>query len=255
MTSKDEYIAGIPRQIARFVTGHLPRIAYPVLFGPLRGARFVLGSMAGTGGGATVYFNMIEPEQTAAFTDTLKDGQVLFDIGANVGYYTILGAQLVGTRGKVVAVEPLVRNLAYLYQHIVLNKASNVSIVSAACSDTVSLATFSFGQNFAIGGLANRQQRRNIGEVDSCLVPTVTVDAIVRQLGTYPDVVKIDVEGAELSVLNGAHVTLQEAKPRVFLSVHSEALRSSCLEYLAKLGYTVEVLSPDKNKPSEFLAK
>ena len=81
---------------------------------------------------------------------------MLFDIGANVGYYTILGARLVGPRGKVVAVEPVVRNLAYLYRHIVLDKASNVSIVSAACSDTVSITTFSLGQNFAMGYLANK---------------------------------------------------------------------------------------------------
>jgi hypothetical protein len=51
---------------------------------------------------------MKEMEQTAAFTDALSKGQVLFDIGANVVYYTILGARLVGLRGKVVAVEPVV---------------------------------------------------------------------------------------------------------------------------------------------------
>ncbi len=241
---------------ARYLFGKLmPRLAYPVVRGPLRGARFVLGTLAGEGGGASVYFNMIETKQTAAFTDTLSKGQVLFDIGANVGYYTILGARLVGPRGKVIAVEPVVRNLAHLYQHIVLNKASNVSIVSAACSDTVSLATFSLGLNYATGYLADNHGERNEGKKELFLVPTVTVDAMVQQLEISPDVIKLDVEGAELSVLKGARTTLRETRPRIFLSTHSEALRYTCLEYLKELGYTFEVLSQEKNNPSEFLAK
>lgn len=144
------------RSSARVVFGRLlPRLAYPVTRGPLRGARFMLGTLAGKAGGSSVYFNLSEPEQTAALTNKLSDGQVLFDIGANVGYYTILGARLVGNRGKVIAVEPVIRNLVYLYQHIILNKANNVSIVSAAYSDTVSLTTFSLGQNYATGYLSD----------------------------------------------------------------------------------------------------
>jgi len=77
------------RASARFVFGKLlPRWAYPVIRGPLKGAKFILGTLSGEGGGATVYFNMSEPEQTSAFVGALKPGQVLFDIGANVGYYT-----------------------------------------------------------------------------------------------------------------------------------------------------------------------
>lgn len=255
MTSKGDNVLGVLRPMARSIFGKLPRIAYPILFGPLRGSRFVLGSLAGTGGGTSVYFNMIEKEQTEAFTDTLSDGQVLFDIGANVGYYTLLGSRLVGLCGKVIAVEPVVRNLAYLYQHIVLNKANNVSIVTAACSDTVSLAMFSLEQNHAMGYLAYNHGERNEGKKELFLVPTVTIDAMVQQMEISPDVIKVDVEGAELSVLKGAQTTLREIRPRVFLSTHSEVLRSDCLEYLAKLGYTFEVLSLDKKNPSEFLAK
>lgn len=231
----------------------LPRLAYPVICGPLKGAKFILGTFSGDCGGVAAYCNMIEPEQTSTFVDTLKKGQVFFDIGANVGYYTILGARIVGSQGKVFAFEPVIRNLAYLYQHTVLNKANNVTLVSAACSDTISLTLFSGARNFAEGHINDNILLEN--EANNLLfpVPTVTVDAMVQQLGVTPDVIKIDVEGAELSVLRGAQGTLREAKPKIFLSTHSDMLRSTCLEYLEELGYTFEVMNHDNR--SEFLAQ
>ena len=243
------------RSVARIIARtFLPRIAYPVIRGPLRGARFILGTLAGEGGGATVYLNMIEPEQTSAFVNTLKGGQVFFDIGANVGYYTILGARLVGPRGRVLAFEPSPRNLSYLYRHTVLNRSGNVTIVPAACSDTMSLAVFSSGKNFAEGHLADARDKNGVHD-RRFLVPTITIDEVVRKLRISPDVIKIDVEGAELSVLKGAEGTLRTAKSLIFLSTHSVALRQTCLDYLATLGYAFEVLSRDKNTPSEFLAR
>jgi hypothetical protein len=122
---------------------------------------------------------MIEPEQASALVHTLKDGQVFFDVGANVGYYTILAARLID----------------------------------------------------------------------------ISVDEVVRRTGIYPDVIKIDVEGAELSVSKGAQATLLKAKPKMFLSTHSDCLRDTSLEYLKECGYAYEVLSQAKNiNPSEFLA-
>jgi FkbM family methyltransferase len=232
----------------------LPRFAYPVIRGPLKGAKFIIRTLSGEAGGAAVYFNMVEPEQTSVFADTLKQGQVFFDIGANVGYYTILGARIVGSQGKVFAFEPVIRNLVYLYLHTVLNKASNVKIISAACSDTLSLTSLSVGRDFARGHVTNTIRLDN--DADNLLfpVPTVTVDAIVQQLGVSPDVIKIDVEGAEHFVLRGAQATLRKAKPIIFLSTHSKMHRSNCLKYLEELGYTCEVLRQDKNIPSEFLA-
>jgi FkbM family methyltransferase len=227
----------------------VPRMPYPVVHGPLRGARFVLGTLAGEGGGASVYLNMIEPEQTSALLRTLKNGDVFFDIGANVGYYTILGARLVGAEGRVFAFEPVVRNIVHLYHHVSLNRASNVTIVPAACSDTLSLETFSAGRNFAtghLGGDSDAQSRYP--------VLTVPLDELTQRVGVHPNVVKIDVEGAELSVLKGAQVTLQKARPKVLLSTHSDLLREACLEYLKQFGFVHEVLSEDKSNPSEFLA-
>jgi len=77
------------------------------------------------------------------------------------------------------------------------------------------------------------------------IVPTVTVDAVVELIGFSPDVLKIDVEGAEFRVLQGAYDTLTKTSPIIFLSVHSSDLRSACLNYLRELGYVFEVLTDD----------
>ena len=240
---------GVLRSVGRLSTRLLPRAAYPVVRGPLRGARFVLGAMSGEGGGASVYFNMVEPEQTAVFSTALKPGQVFFDIGANVGYYTVLGSRLVGLTGRVIAFEPVLRNLAYLYRHILLNGAGNVTVVPAACADAMSIALFAAGEDFATGRLRDEKSGSTFP------VPVVSVDDVIRHVGISPDVMKIDVEGAELSVLKGAQGALRTSRPAIFLSTHSDALRGSCLEYLRGYGYTCDVLSHDKVNPSEFLAR
>jgi len=241
----------------RTLTKLLPKIAYPVLRGPLRGARFILGALAGEGGGARVYFNRVEPEQTRVFAATVSKGQVVFDIGANVGYYTILASRLVGARGIVVAFEPVARNLSYLYRHIGLNRANNVMIVPVACSDALSLGTFDKGINYALGHLhSDTMNCRLVGSKNRItLVPTVDVDSVVERLGYSPHVVKIDVEGAELLVLHGMRNTLLASRPTLFLSVHSSDLRSRCLAHLADMGYTAELLGRDEKEPKEFLVR
>ncbi len=226
----------------------MPRWPYPVLTGPLKGARFVLGGLAGEGGGASVYFNAIEPEQTAAMVDILRPGDVFFDIGANAGYYSILASRLVG-KGTVAALEPLPRNLAYLQRHVELNKADNVRVMAFACSDTNGTAAFELGENIAMGHLSEARR----GGV-SLLVPTITLDSLSETTELAPNVIKIDVEGAEMQVLIGGEITLRRHSPTIFLSTHSGELRDQCLGHLAELGYRHEPLVPGDD-PHEFLLR
>jgi FkbM family methyltransferase len=153
--------------------------------------------------------------------------------------------------GKVFTFEPVARNLAYLYRHVAINKLRNVTIISAACSDSVALAMFTAGENNAMGHLAGNGG----GGAISTLVPTVSVDAVVQTTGIAPDVMKIDVEGAELAVLKGAQTTLQQYSPVIFLSTHSDELRATCLEFLMECGYQYEILGSDAKDPSSFLAR
>jgi FkbM family methyltransferase len=238
------------RSAGRTVFGKLlPKKAYPVMSGHLRGAKFILGTLEGEGGGGSVYFDLVEPEQTEIFAKNLDSGDVFFDVGANVGYYTVLGSRLVGERGQVISFEPLVRNLSHLYRHVTINKLQNVSIIPSACSDKISLASFSSGQNTAMGHLKDDKTLSK----DLTLVSTVTLDAVSDKLAIIPNVVKVDVEGAELSVLHGASEKILPLKPKIFLSLHSEALRTDCLQYLKGFGYRFEPLGADKKETMEFL--
>ena len=230
----------------RFVFGRImPRRPYRVLTGPLKGARFILGSLSGEGGGASVYFNRVEPGQTAAFAKELKPGHTFFDIGANVGYYTILASRLVGSNGSIAAFEPVMRNMGYLQRHLELNGISNARALPFAISDKAGIASFKTGSDSAMGMLDRS---------GDTLVPTISLDEIASRLGARPDVLKIDVEGEEVAVLTGAAKVLEEDRPIIFLSTHSPELRESCLEHLNSRGYDVRPLcSPDD--PHEFLAK
>lgn len=236
------------RKTGRLVFGKiLPKMAYPVVVGPLKGARFILGSLSGEGGGASVYFNRMEPEQTAAMVQEIRPGQTFFDIGANVGYYSILASRLVGPAGKIAAFEPLVRNLSYLHRHVELNRADNIRLLPFALSSENTILSFSTGPNSAMGHL----ELNGGGDV---LVPTVTLDEIAERLGLIPDVMKMDVEGAEMEVFRGAERILSEARPTIFLSTHSPELREQCLALLKDYGYSVESLIKTDD-PHEFLAK
>ena len=81
------------------------------------------------------------------------------------------------------------------------------------------------------------------------VVPTVTIDAVAERLRLQPDVLKIDVEGAELSVLKGALDTLRKSRPIILIEIHSEELLAACIAFLGPLGYEFEPL------PADFLAK
>lgn len=240
-------MGGILRTIGRSAAKLLPKRPYPVLAGPLKGCYFVLGSFAGEGGGASVFVDLSEREQTAAFVREVLPGYTVFDIGANVGYYTILASRLVGPQGMVAAFEPVPRNIDFLQEHISLNNAANVLVVPLACSDTPGTTSFYLGSNFATGSLHGAGEQ--VVSVDK-----TTLDEFIEREGLIPDVIKIDVEGAEIEVLAGGRHTIPTHKPTIFLSTHSPELRESCKEVLEKYGYkiTALILSDD---PHEFLAK
>jgi len=207
-----------------------PDTVLPILQGKLRGLKWIAGSS-----NHGCWLGSYEYHKQKAFEKMVPKGSVVFDIGANAGFYTLLASVLVGAQGRVFAFEPVPRNLRYLKEHLRINGVKNVSVIEAAVADCAGVAHFDAGPNPATGHLA----------ADGCLtVRTVSLDEMVKA-GELPppNYMKIDVEGAEANVLLGAKSVLAVLSPAIFLATHSKELHSTCCELLQSLGYSVEPIS------------
>jgi len=176
-----------------------------------------------------------EHDKRVVFERTVKEGSVVFDLGANVGFYTLLASVLVGDRGKVVAFEPVPSNLRYLKSHLQMNRITNVTVVEAAVSDRNGECRFDEGPSNSMGYISVRGHLRT---------KVVTLDTLVSS-GELPPptTMKIDVEGAELGVLRGAAATLAAHRPTLFLATHGKDLHRQCCDFLQSLEYQLEPIS------------
>jgi len=187
------------------------------------------------GKGLSVIFDQSETTQVHYFVEILNKSKICFDIGANVGFYTLLFSRY--AKG-VHAFEPLPRNLRYLFRLIEINKITNAKIIPCAISDSSKIGCFTEGDNCALGKLSDG------GDIP---VLITTCDQFVSETNIVPELIKIDVEGSELNVLKGASSTLKSFHPSILLSVHSDQLRIDCLEFVKKIGYrTIVPLNSDE---------
>ncbi len=200
-----------------------------IWFGELRGWRWISGSA--THGS---WLGTYERETQAAFKHLIRPGDVVYDVGANAGFFTLLAAKLVGPTGLVVAFEPVPRNLQFLEQHLRLNDVRNVTVVPAAVSAASGSARFATSKNAAMGALADA------GDLE---VPIVVLDELISA-GTLPPpaFVKIDVEGAESQVFAGAAQLLRDHHPAILLSEHGYVQHQQCSSLLESAGYELEPL-------------
>jgi len=204
------------------------RAVVPILQGPLRGRRWIVGS-----GISRLWLGSYEPEKMDVAKSLLKKGDVAFDIGANVGIYTLLFSSVVGSSGKVVAFEPWKPNLAYLRKHLLLNDIANVVVLDSAVSEK---------SGWALLDGSNDPCTVKISTEGSSEIRTVRLDDYTHATGLRPNLIKIDVEGAELSVLKGALRTLKHCAPVLLIATHSPDLKTDCIRFLENHGYHVDEL-------------
>lgn len=207
-----------------------PDKAMPVLIGLLRGRRWIVGSAV-----HGCWLGVYEWEKARLIEHTIEPGMVFFDIGAMAGYFTLLAALVVGPAGRVYSFDPLPRNLTYLRRHVGMHELNNVTIVEAAVSDSQGVGSFDPGAHPVSGRLA---------EGGSLQVRTVGLDQeIAAGRLPAPHAIKIDVEGAELRLLEGAARTLRTARPKLFLDLHGflgpsfSHLDQDCKDLLLRFGY------------------
>lgn len=198
-----------------------------VLSGPLRGRRWIAG--AATHG---CWLGTYERLAQRVFVEHVRPGSVVYDVGANVGFFTLLASKLVGPLGRVYAFEPMQRNVGYIVEHLRLNEIDNVHLMPLAISDRNGTLRFAAAENPAMGGLSAT------GEIE---VQARTLDQLALDL-LPPSFIKMDIEGAEHAALSGAMELLRTEKPIVFLSEHGWEQHERCGELLRSLGYEIELL-------------
>lgn len=219
--------------------GRAPRVEA----GPAKGLRMDVG-------GTTELFlsGDYEAPVQEVMSGLVNTGSVFFDIGANIGFFSLMAARLIGPNGAVYAFEPVNENAALIRKNARLNSLGNIHIFETAMTcktgrEELLLARYAGGASLKSAGAPPDPS-------GSILVETSTVDDFMQSRGIRPpDLVKIDVEGAEMDVLHGMVDTLRQKRPKLIIEFDDgsetkceEKLRS-CQEFLSGFGYRFETIS------------
>ncbi len=190
-----------------------------------------------------------EPVQTALFKKDIAVDSVFFDVGANIGYYSLIAAN---KGSNVVAFEPDAENLKLLLKNVKDNNFDDlVTIVNSPVGNRDENVVFS----------EDSKQKGNSKVVLNAkgnLVKQVTLDSYIKQNHVYPTVIKVDIEGYECEFLDGAEEVINQHKPILYIEYNTKALkeRGYTPEYLIKklhrLGYKLEIIDEVNKKVMEF---
>ncbi len=200
--------------------------------------------------GRAVKSGSYEPHVTKVFQDRLKPGMHVLDIGANIGFFTMLSAALVGSSGSVMAIEPNPENAKLVELSRRANGFENVTIVQAGAGRELGLLVL----NTAYSNGTTSTLSDDAAELaDATTVPCLRIDDIVpadKQIGF----IKIDIEGAEYNALLGASGLIRRCHP-VIVSEFSPGLMKGIsgidareyVKFILDFGYRVSIVEPNGN--------
>jgi FkbM family methyltransferase len=166
-----------------------------------------------------------------ALAERLRPGMTFWDVGAHIGFFSLLAARFVTSTGAVEAFEPFPPNRVRLGTSIELNRATNVSVHAVALAADTGSATFHLSSSSLMGSLVPT------GCSKSMPVACMRADDVVRT-ARVPDVIKIDVEGAELAVLRGASRLFTSVKPTVLVELTTDDMVAAVRELVP--GYRIQ---------------
>ncbi len=215
----------------------------PIVQGPLRGYKWVVRS-----GVFGYWLGSYEFEKQTQFASLVREGDTVYDLGAHVGFYSLLASKLTGRNGHVFSFEPFPQNITSFKRHISLNRIENIKLFEAGVSRKSGEAFFENAGSSSVG---------KISSVSGIHIGLVSIDELIAKHEILPPkVIKMDIEGAEYDALRGAEQTLQTYAPAILFATHSGQLRSDCIGFLEGLGYSVKPVSSGKSveEEDEFIA-
>ncbi len=233
--------------LARLIRRSLNRAApaglsqVQVAAGGLKGVPFLLDMQAQK----AYWLGTYEPELQQAVSDWLPPGAVVYDVGANVGYISLLLARAAGDAGQVFAFEPLPANQERLAANLRLNPWARVTCVAAAAVDRPGPVRFLAHASGAMGKAAGSAGRTDQSYPQEIEVAGLTLDEFAYAAGhPVPQVIKMDIEGGEVLALQGMRRLLAEARPLLLLELHGPESARTAWETLTAAGYTILRMQP-----------
>jgi FkbM family methyltransferase len=186
-----------------------------------------------------------EPVATQLIQKEIEEGDVIVDIGANIGYFVLIEAGLVNGEGKIVALEPSPQNARLLKHNVEKNKIENVFIHQIAVGEKTGKA------NLYLSEKSNRNSLipRNELEYKEIEVNVTTLDDLLEKEERV-NLIRMDIEGGEFNVINGMEKTLKKFRPKIFLELHSahsaikRDLISNFFNFFKVLDYDIKYVHP-----------
>jgi FkbM family methyltransferase len=170
--------------------------------------------------GEGLLFDSYEPATTFVFERIVAAGDVVADVGAHWGYFTLLAATLSGSTGRVVAFEPHPKNASTLAKNVKANRLGNVEIVQKAVSDREGFANLFLSRASSGNSLVSVPPgaEASADRTDHIVVETTTLDRFFTPPRHKPKLVKIDIEGAESAALDGMKTLIRETEELVLIT-------------------------------------
>ncbi|MEQ9454784.1 MAG: FkbM family methyltransferase [Phycisphaeraceae bacterium] len=171
---------------------------------------------------------LYDPTELSYLQQTLQPGMTFIDAGANLGLYSLVASRRVGPEGRVIAIEPSCREHDRLLRHIDINHANNIEALKLAVADDIDtiglkVADDKHAGHNTLGSFAYEATRLDRVEC----VRTTTIDQIVSQRSlSRVDLIKLDIEGAELAAIRGASETLQRFQPELLVEFNEKSLNA-----------------------------
>lgn len=180
-----------------------------------------------------------EPDLQTALGDFIQPGMVVYDVGANIGYISLLLARCVGPEGQVYAFEALPANLERLRANLALgNGREPVTLVPAAVVETSRRVKFLVGPSGGMGKAEGSAGRNEYEYPEAVDVEGLSLDDFVYRLGNPPpQAVKLDIEGGEVLALPGMQRLLREAHPLLLMELHGPEAARAAWEVFSRAGY------------------
>jgi FkbM family methyltransferase len=193
-----------------------------------------------------------EPDVQQALSTMVRPGDVVYDVGAHVGFIALGAARLVGATGRVVAFEGDPANILRLREHSSRNNLELVlrAIHAAVWSSTAGTEIrFRRGSTGTTGGVEAGGQHPVLADGDLIRVPAITLDGFIASGGLVPQFVKIDVEGGECEVLLGGASLFAKQRPALIVEVHHPQADQQIRAWLEQFHYASQWRIPAERFP------